>query len=107
MMVDGYGDLCLLIALPLARWIEKTLVRFRPTGLRGRGLTLSLLGLVPMAGIYLGLRRPLAALLGPHWGRFCLIFLLVLFVVALWPMVIRRVTGETEEDAQEAQQEPA
>lgn len=95
MMVDGYGDLCLLIALPVARWIEKTWVRFRPTGLRGRGLAVSLLGLVPMAGIYLGLRHPLAGLLGPHWGRFALTFLMVLFAVALWPMVIRRVMGET------------
>ena len=102
MMTDGYGDLCLLVALPPARWLEKTRVRFRPTGLRGRGLALTLLGLVPMAGIYLGLRHPLDALLGPHWGRFCLTFLMVFFAVALWPMVIRRVTGETEEDSQQA-----
>ena len=90
MMVDGYGDLGLLIALPMARWIEKTRVRFRPTGLRGRGLAVSLLGLVPLAGIFLGLRRPLSGLLGPHWGRFAVSVLMVLFAVALWPMVIRR-----------------
>ena len=34
MMNDGYGDICLLIAFPVARYIEKTWIRFRPAGLK-------------------------------------------------------------------------
>ena len=89
MMNDGYGDICLLIAFPLARWIEKTWIRFRPTGIRGKSLLVSLAGLVPLYLMIRFLGDPLDGLLGSHWGHFAESFLIVLYSVALYPLVIR------------------
>lgn len=38
MMNDGYGDICLLIVFPVARYIEKRWIGFQAPGLKGAGL---------------------------------------------------------------------
>ncbi|MBO4926612.1 MAG: phosphatase PAP2 family protein [Clostridia bacterium] len=89
MMNDGYGDTCLLIAFPIARYIEKTFVKFKPAGLTGRGLLIGAAGLVPLALMILYLKKPLDGLLGSHWGHFCYTMIVVLYCVALYPAVIK------------------
>ncbi len=89
MMNGGYGDIALLIAFPIARYIEKTWIRFRATGLKGRGLAVSVLGLVPLYLMLRFMKAPLDSLLGAHWGHFLDSFILVIYCVALWPLVIR------------------
>ena len=89
MMNDGYGDICLLIAFPVARFIEKKWVRFHATGLKGAGLLVSIAGLVPLFIMIKFMRPALDGLLGSHWGHFAHSFIIVLYCVALWPLVIR------------------
>ena len=91
MMNDGYGDIALLIAFPVARYIEKTWIRFKATGLRGLGLLTAAVGLVPMFFIIRDLGAPLDTLLGTHWGHFAKNAILVFYSIALWPLVIRTV----------------
>jgi len=67
----------LLIAFPIARYIEKTFVKFKPAGL------------VPLALMILYLKKPLDGLLGSHWGHFCYTMIVVLYCVALYPAVIK------------------
>ena len=93
MMNDGYGDICLLIAFPVARYIEKTWIRFDATGLKGTGWLIGLIGLVPMFLMIRFMKAPLDGLLGSHWGHFTYTFIVVLYSVALWPLVIKLTTG--------------
>ena len=48
MMNDGYGDICLLIAFPVARYIEKRWIGFQAPGLKGAGLAAGIVGLIPL-----------------------------------------------------------
>lgn len=89
MMNDGYGDICLLIAFPVARFIEKRWVRFQSTGFKGRGLAVSIIGLIPLFLMIRYMKAPLDGLLGSHWGHFIYTFIVVLYSVALWPLVIK------------------
>lgn len=89
MMNDGYGDIGLLAAFPVARYIEKTWIKCRATGFKGAGFTAAILGLVPLFFMIRGMKAPLDALLGSHWGHFLNNFILVLYSVALWPLVIK------------------
>ena len=89
MMNDGYGDICLLIAFPVARFIEKRWVRFQSTGFKGRGLAVSIIGLIPLFLMIRYMKAPLDGLLGSHWGHFTYTFIVVLYSVALWPLVIK------------------
>ena len=97
MMNDGYGDIGLLIAFPVARYIEKTWIKFKATGLKGTGLLVGLIGLVPLGLMIQFMRASLDNLLGSHWGHFTNNFILVLYCIALWPLVIKLTTGRNEE----------
>jgi membrane-associated phospholipid phosphatase len=93
MMNDGYGDICLLIAFPAARFVEKTWIKFKPTGLKGLGWLTGLVGLIPLILMIQFLKAPLDGLLGSHWGHFAYSFIVVFYCIALWPLVIKLVTG--------------
>lgn len=100
MMNDGYGDICLLIAFPVARYIEKRWIGFQAPGLKGAGLAAGIVGLVPLFLMIKFMRPALDGLLGTHWGHFTHSFILVLYCVALWPLVIKAVS-KTEAKAED------
>lgn len=104
MMNDGYGDICLLIAFPVARYIEKRWIGFQAPGLKGAGLAAGIAGLVPLFLMIKFMRPQLDGLLGTHWGHFANNFILVLYCVALWPLVIKAVS-KTENKAEEKAEE--
>ena len=94
MMNDGYGDICQFIVFPIARFIERKWVRFKPAGFTGKGIIVCLLGLIPMWAMINFLCPPLDAALGSHWGHFMYQFIFVMFYVTLWPAVIKAVCGD-------------
>jgi len=98
MMNDGYGDICLLIAFPVARYIEKTWIKFQATGLNVKGCIVGLIGLIPLALMIKFMKAPLDGLLGSHWGHFTYSFIVVLYCVALWPLVIKLIMGKGKEE---------
>ena len=104
MMNDGYGDICLLIAFPVARYIEKRWIGFQAPGLKGAGLAAGIVGLVPLFLMIKFMRPALDGLLGTHWGHFTHSFILVLYCIALWPLVIKAVS-KTENKAEEKAEE--
>lgn len=101
MMNDGYRDICLLIAFPIARFIEKTWIRFRPTGLKNVRVLAAIAGLVPLFLMICYMEAPLDALLGSHWGHFTHNFILVLYCVALYPLVIKLCSRRAPASAEE------
>ena len=100
MMNDGYGDICLLIAFPVARYIEKRWIGFQAPGLKGAGLAAGIAGLVPLFLMIKFMRPALDGVLGTHWGHFANTFILVLYCIALWPLVIKAVS-KTEAKAED------
>jgi len=100
MMNDGYGDICLLIAFPVARYIEKRWIGFQAPGLKGAGLAAGIVGLIPLFLMIKFMRPALDGVLGTHWGHFTHSFILVLYCIALWPLVIKAVS-KTEAKAED------
>jgi len=100
MMNDGYGDICLLIAFPVARYIEKRWIGFQAPGLEGAGLAAGIVGLIPLFLMIKFMRPALDGVLGTHWGHFVNTFIIVLYCIALWPLVIKAVS-KTEAKAED------
>ena len=100
MMNDGYGDICLLIAFPVARYIEKKWIGFQAPGLKGAGLAAGIAGLIPLFLMIKFMRPALDGVLGTHWGHFANTFIIVLYCIALWPLVIKAVS-KTEAKAED------
>ena len=100
MMNDGYGDICLLIVFPVARYIEKRWIGFQAPGLKGAGLAAGIVGLIPLFLMIKFMRPALDGVLGTHWGHFANNFIIVLYCIALWPLVIKAVS-KTEAKAED------
>ena len=103
MMNDGYGDIALIIGFAVARFIERKWVGFEATGLKGRGLVVSLAGLVPLYLMIANLKPILDAALGTHWGHFLYTIITVLYCICLYPAVIKFVMGMGTAEATEAE----
>lgn len=97
MMKDGYGDVGALIAFCIARFIEKTWIQFKPV-LSKKALVCGLAGAVIMFFMRESLGTPLKSLLGLHWGCFAENLIIISFIVAVWPLVMKHAT-KTEEPA--------
>ena len=88
MMKDGYGDIGRLFALCLGRFIEKTWIRFEPTCSK-RNVAAGLVGAVITCWLIQILSDPMCALLGQHWGCFADKFIIIMFIMAIWPAVMK------------------
>lgn len=89
MMNDGYKDIGSLAGFCVARYIEKRWVRFEALGLNIKGIILSAIGMIPAILMILYMQKPMIACLGAHWGRFTAQALFIIYLVALYPMVIK------------------
>ncbi|MBQ9886754.1 MAG: phosphatase PAP2 family protein [Lachnospiraceae bacterium] len=89
MMNDGYGDISMLISYPVARFIEKTWIKFKPTGIKNIRVIVSIIGLVPLWFMINYLQAQLDGLLGSHWGHFSYRVIFVLYCVAVYPLIIK------------------
>ena len=67
MMVDGYGDIALLIAFPAARYIEKRWIRFEATGVKAKGIVICSVGMIFLWAMLTFLGDPLDDMLGRCW----------------------------------------
>lgn len=89
MMKDGYKDIGMFVACCAARFLEKHLIRFKETGLNGRGIVLSLIGIVLMSLI----SQYFPILLSPYLEtNICAMvsqMFLAFFIIFVWPAVIR------------------
>ena len=98
MMRSGYGDIALLISFPAARYVEKRWVRFRPTGINGKGFAVCAVGMIGLWAILTYVKAPLANLLGQNWGRFVNTGVIVFYSIVLYPLVIKLVTGKERQE---------
>lgn len=90
MMKDGYGDVGLFIGFCAGRLIDKKWIRFEPELTKytfGAGLA----GSVILFFVLQLLGSPLKNLLGLHWGSFTDNIIRMMFIMVIWPLVIKAV----------------
>lgn len=89
MMNDGYGDIGKVIGFCVAWFIQKTWIRFRPTGITVKGVLLAVLGLVGMYFLK-DLASPVFKnLMGPHWGKLVFSVVYTFYYIALIPLIFK------------------
>lgn len=93
MMRDGYKDISILGAFCIARFVEKRYVRFEATGVNGKGILLTAVGVGLMMVISSVLEPALKTALNPTIGKTLGQVILVFFAVVIWPAVIRLIAG--------------
>ena len=96
MMNDGYGDIAMFIGFCVGRFIEKTWVRFEPTCSK-RNVVAGLVGAVIAYCLHEILGTYMEALFGGHWGRFANKAIFALFIMAIWPAVMKKVLKKGDE----------
>lgn len=100
MMRDGYGDVGMLLAFCIGRYIEKTWIRFRPV-LTPRCLAAGMAGIVIAFFLIEILGTPMDLLLGRHWGKLMTTGLITLYIVAGWPAVMKRIAARGADAGQD------
>jgi membrane-associated phospholipid phosphatase len=103
MMKDGFGDTARLFAFCVGRFIEKKWIRFRPDFSR-RSLAAGLAGAVLLFFIIETVGAPMKALFGLHWGAFFQNLISFMFIMCIWPLVMKKCSRRAEApEAPEAQ----
>ena len=90
MMKDGYGDIGTFIGFCAGRLIEKNWIRFEPK-LTKHSLAAGLAGSVILFFMIQLMGSPLKNLLGLNWGSFANKFIIMLFIIVIWPLVMKRI----------------
>jgi len=92
MINDGYHHIGEFAAYCVARYIEKRWINFKETGFNIKGIFLAFIGMIPLCFMITHLRAPFIVWLGEYWGRFCTQASIVIYIVALYPLVIKWCT---------------
>ncbi|MBR6401538.1 MAG: phosphatase PAP2 family protein [Firmicutes bacterium] len=91
MMKDGFGDIGAFIAFCAARFTEKKYVDFKNTGLDAKGVVTGVIGIL-IVQLFRKYGGPwLDEVLGIHWGHFVSNFVVVFYIVAGFPAVIKMI----------------
>ncbi|MBO6231510.1 MAG: phosphatase PAP2 family protein [Ruminiclostridium sp.] len=98
MMKDGYGDVGIMIAFCISRFAEKTWIKYEPV-LTKKTLAAGVTGAVLTFFLIETIKFPMHELLGLHWGTLAANSVIMIFIVALWPAVMKAVTKNEKENA--------
>ena len=96
MMKDGFGCIGRLAAFCAARYIEKKWIRYSPS-LSPRTAALGAAGAVMTMLIMTFGGSPMEALFGMHWGAFAKNFVIMSFIIVIWPAVIKLSCKDREQ----------
>lgn len=91
MMKDAYQDIGLWLAFCGARYVERRWIHFTELGFNWKGICWALLGLIPLYVLMKYAYHPLMHTFGTHWGRMVFAFILVFYVIAGFPALIKWV----------------
>ena len=96
MMKDGFGCIGRFTALCSSRYAEKKWVRYSPSA----SLKTAVLGIagavITMLIITFG-GSPLEAILGMHWGAFAKNFIMMSFIIIIWPAVMKLIIKDNDD----------
>ena len=88
MMKDGFGCTGRLAALCSARYIEKKWVGYSPS-VSAKTAALGAVGTIIIMLIITFGGPPLEAIFGMHWGAFAKNFIMISFIIVIWPAFIK------------------
>ena len=98
MMVDGYGDIAMIIAFTAARYIEKRWIRFEATGVNAKGIVVCAVGMAILWALLTYLKAPLDNALGSNWGHFVNSIIVIFYCIAGYPLIIKLCMGQNRAD---------
>ena len=104
MMDDGYGDIGKMLGFIIARFVEKTWIRFKPLKRGVPSFFICLAGLIPVVLLKMYLSPLMTAWLGSHWGKLLFSVIYTFFYIALFPLVLKLI-GKKQEKAEAAVQQ--
>ena len=97
MMNDGYGDLGKVMGFIIARFVEKTWIRFKPLEKGWVSVVVCLFGLIPLVLMKQYLRPVLTNAFGSHWGKLLFSVVHDFYYIALFPIVLKLCNREKSE----------
>ncbi len=86
---SAFESMGALFSFCIARYIEKTWIHFKQTGLHGKGILLGIIGLVLFCLLFALLKKPFISWMGKCWGRFVWSSVLVFYAITLYPLVLK------------------
>jgi membrane-associated phospholipid phosphatase len=89
MMNDGYGDLGKMMGFLIARYVEKTWIRFEPLKNGVHSVVLCVIGLAGMVLLKQFVNPVMVAAFGSHWGKLFFSILYTFYYIALFPLVLK------------------
>ncbi len=96
MMNDGYGDIGVMLTYPIAHFIEKKWIRFKPVGLNWKGLLTAIVGIAIYVILSVYLMPYLVTRFGSHWGKLLGSVVEVCSMIAIYPGLIRLIFQRKE-----------
>ena len=96
MMNDGYGDLGKMIGFIIARYVEKTWIRFKPLKQGAKSIAVCLIGLAVMVLLQKQVNPILVTAFGSHWGKLYFSVLYTFYYIALFPFVLKLLGKQSE-----------
>ena len=89
MMNDGYGDTGKMMGFIIARFVEKTWIRFEAAGGGTERRLLCILGLVLMVLLKKFFSPVMVHTFGSHWGKLFFSIIYTFYYIALFPIVLK------------------
>ena len=96
MMKGTFHAAGMLVGFVIGRWLEKKFINFQSPGFTFKGVLLSLIGFAPYYVMIFGFTGRtdfffafMTGTFGPNWGHFVRGFVMTLYIVAIWPAVIK------------------
>ncbi|MBQ8116583.1 MAG: phosphatase PAP2 family protein [Lachnospiraceae bacterium] len=102
MMNDGYGDIGKMMGFILARFVEKTWIRFRALRKGVKSSLICLICLIPMVLMKEYVRPVLTDAFGPHWGKLFFSVIYTFYYIAFVPFLLKLLQGREEKAARSA-----
>ncbi len=91
MMNDGYGDIGKMLGFIIARFVEKTWIKFKPFKNGVAGVLICLGALVPMVFMKDCFRPVLTDAFGSHWGKLLFSIIYTFYYIAFIPFILKQL----------------
>ena len=91
MMNDGYGDLGKMMGFIIARYVEKTWIRFEHLKKGWQSVLICLVGLVIMVLLKRTVSPMMIRWLGSHWGKLAFSIIYAFYYIALFPLILKLI----------------
>lgn len=94
MQIDSWGDAGGFAVFGVLWYIESHFIKFTPTGWNFKGILICVIGLIPLGWALVDLDGiMMSTALGPHVGRLVSQIITLSFMMIVWPLVIKFLTG--------------